>query len=361
MNGSPTLRGLRATPVSVPLPTPLRTASGVIAHSPLVLIDLKTEQGITGHAYVFVYTPVALKPVTQLLETLSGELQGLPVSPFELARTLNLKFRLLGVSGLLGIALAGIEMAAWDVVAKSAAMPLFRVLGGQRKPIKAYDSLGMDGSEMGMRHASRALERGFRALKIKLGYATVEEDIAVVHAIQSVIGRETDLMVDYNQSLSVPEAIRRCQALDDEGLAWIEEPTSQEDYAGHAEIAAQARTPIQIGENWYGIAEMSKAIEVKASDLVMPDVMKIGGISAWVAAAALAHSRGLPISTHLFHEISAHLMTVAPTAHYLEVLDLAGAILAEPMTFNAGYAVIPEQPGIGIAWNQDAVNRYRLA
>ena len=361
MNSVPLLRAIKPTAVSVALPIPLRTASGMIAASPLVLIDLETDEGCTGHAYLFVYTPLALKPVSQLIEALSEELRGCPVSPCELARALNGKFRLLGVAGLLGMALAGIEMAAWDVVAKIAGMPLYRVLGGQRKPIKAYASLGLDGIETGQRLVADAVSRGFKAVKIKLGYPTLDEDVLVARAIRSVLGPDLDLMVDYNQSLSVPEAIKRCAALDGEGLTWIEEPTQQDDYAGHAQIALHTRTAVQLGENWYGIAEMNKALDAKASDCVMPDVMKIGGVSAWVGAATLAHSRGLPISTHLFHEISAHLMTVAPTAHYLEVMDLASPILAEPMAFDAGYAVIPTRPGNGIAWDSDAVKRYQYA
>jgi mandelate racemase len=355
----PKLRALRATPVLVPLATPLRTASGMIAATPLVLVDLETD-GFTGHAYLFVYTPHALRPVVQFIATLSTDLHGAPVAPDELMRTCNEKFRLLGTAGVLGIALAGIEMAAWDIVAKIAGMPLYQVLGGQRKPIKAYASLGLDGIELGRARVSEALDRGFHAVKIKLGYPTLEEDLAVVRAIRAELGPAPELMVDYNQSLNVPEAIRRCAALDSEGLAWIEEPTLQEDSAGHAKIAAATRTPIQIGENWYGLTEMSKALDANACDLVMPDLMKIGGVSNWRGAAILAQARSTPISTHLFHEISAHLMTIAPTAHYLEVIDLASPILAEPMRFDAGYAVLPSTPGNGLDWNQSAVEKYRV-
>jgi mandelate racemase len=135
----------------------------------------------------------------------------------------------------------------------------------------------------------------------------------------------------------------------------------QDDYAGHARIAAEVATPIQIGENWFGLAEMTKALEAGACDLVMPDLMKIGGVSAWRGAATLAQSRSLPISTHLFHEVSAHLMTVAPTADYLEVMDLASPVLAQPMTFEAGHAVLPAAPGNGLAWNTEAVARFRVS
>ena len=361
MHDLPVFRSLRATPVLVPLPVPLKTASGIIDQSPLVLVDLETTTGIVGHAYVFVYTPLALAPVVQAIDALAKELAGAVVAPDALSQALIARFRLLGTAGLLGMALAGIEMAAWDVVAKGAELPLWRLLGGAERPVKAYASFGMDGIEQGQRLAADAVASGFRAVKFKLGYATLAQDLEVARAIREAVGPVVELMVDYNQSLSLPEAIRRCRALDGEGLAWIEEPTLQEDYAGHARIAATVATPIQIGENWFGLSEMTKALEAGASDLVMPDVMKIGGISAWRGAATLAQSRSLPISTHLFHEVSAHLMTVAPTAHYLEVMDLASPVLKAPMRFDAGHAVLPLEPGVGLAWDSEAVARYRVA
>ena len=288
MQDRPVLRSLRATPVLVPLPVPLKTASGIIDQSPLVLVDLETTAGIVGHAYVFVYTPLALGSVVLAIESLAKELAGAVVAPDALSQAWAARFRLLGTAGLLGMALAGVEMAAWDVVAKGAELPLFRLLGGAQRPVKAYASFGMDGIDQGQRLAADAVASGFRAVKFKLGYATLAQDLEVARAIREAVGPAVDLMADYNQSLSVPEAIRRCRALDGEGLAWIEEPTLQEDYAGHARIAAEVATPIQIGENWFGLSEMTKALDANASDLVMPDVMKIGGISAWRGAATLA-------------------------------------------------------------------------
>ena len=355
------LRDLRAIPVIAPLPVPLKTASGLIAQSPLVLVDVETTCGITGHAYVFVYTPLALRPVVQVIESLAAEMRGTSVAPEALAQGWAARFRLLGTAGLLGMALAGVEMAAWDVLAKQAGLPLYSLLGGGPRPVKAYASLGLDGIDPGQRLASDAVARGFRAVKIKLGYATLAQDLEVARAIRDAVGPTVDLMVDYNQSLSVPEAIRRGRALDNEGLAWIEEPTLQDDYAGHARIAAAVATPIQLGENWFGLSEMTKALDANACDLVMPDIMKMGGIAAWRGAATLAQSRSLPISSHLFHEVTAHLMTVAPTADFLEVMDLASPVLAAPMQFEAGYAVLPTVPGNGLVWDAEAVARFRVA
>lgn len=167
-----------------------------------------------------------------------------------------------------------------------------------------------------------------------------------------------EIMVDYNQSLSVPEANRRIHVLQGEGVAWVEEPTLQEDYAGHAAIRVKANIPIQMGENWLGIDEMAKAIDAKACDLAMPDVMKIGGVTGWLRAAALAQVHGIPMSSHIFQEFSVHLLAVTPTAHWLERMDLAGPILAKPLQFENGKARIGKEPGAGIQWNESAVARF---
>ena len=180
----------------------------------------------------------------------------------------------------------------------------------------------------------------------------------MVRAVRKAAGDSVTLMCDYNQSLTVAEAIRRCRMLDGEGLLWIEEPVRHDDYAGCASIAAQVQTAIQIGENFDSAFSMQASLSHGASDYVMPDVQRIGGVTGWMRAAALAHSAGIEMSTHLFPEISAHLMTVTPTAHWLEYVDWAGAILQEPLQVKAGHVSASEAPGSGIAWNESAVARY---
>ena len=156
----------------------------------------------------------------------------------------------------------------------------------------------------------------------------------------------------------MPEAIARVQALDGEGLGWIEEPALADDYEGYARIREKARTPIQMGENWWGTHEMAKCLAAGATDLGMPDAMKIGGVSGWLRAAALAEAAGLPVSSHLFPEVSAHLLAVSPTAHWLEYVDWANPILQEPLRIEGGHAIVPDAPGCGIAWDEAAVQRH---
>ena len=341
---------------------PLHTSGGTVGIAPLALVDLFTEEGVTGHAYVFCYTPPALRPTVQMVGNLASLLKGDPLAPQEIDRKLQRHFRLLGAKGIAGMALAGIDMAAWDALAKAAGLPLVRLLGGAPRKIPAYNScgLGIIGAEKAAAEAQQLAE-GFPAIKVRLGYADAKADLDVVRAVRKAVGPGIHLMSDYNQSLTVAEAMVRCEALADEGLAWVEEPTSQDDYEGHARIRAKARVPIQMGENWWGPHEMAKCVAAGGSDLCMPDAMKIGGVTGWLRAAAIAEAAGLPVSSHLFPEVSAHLLAVSPTSHWLEYVDWANPILQEPLRIEGGQAVIPDAPGTGIAWNEENVSRHLAA
>jgi mandelate racemase len=357
-----TLRELRVRPVHAPLKLPLVTGGGTVGIAPLALIDLYTEQGVTGRSYLFCYTPPALKPVVQLLHNLSALLHGDVLAPLAIEQKLLRTFRLLGATGFAGMAIAGIDMAAWDALARAAGMPLVRLLGGEPRRVPAYNScgLGLVGAARAAAEAVELVAPGFRAVKVRLGYADAKADVAVVHAVRRAIGEQVQLMSDYNQALSPAEGLRRADALAAEGLAWIEEPTRADDFAGHAQIRAKSRVPIQIGENWWGPHDMARSLAAGASDLGMPDAMKIGGVTGWLRAAALAESHALPLSSHLFPEVSAHLLAVSPTAHWLEYVDWAEPVLRSPLAIEQGEAVIADAPGTGIEWDEEQVARLRV-
>jgi len=348
--------------VEVPMERPLKSGGGEVRTAALALIDLRTEEGITGSSYLFCPTPLVLEPVADLLSNLASLIEGDPLAPLDIERKLQMAFRLLGPHGLTDMAVAGIDMAAWDALSKACEISLARLLGGRPRKVQAYNScgLGLIGSERAAEEAQELLTPGFGAVKVRLGYPEPKEDVEVVRAIRRAVREDVVLMSDYNQSLSVVEASRRTAALDDEGLYWIEEPTRADDYSGHARIRREAKTPIQIGENWWGSHDMAKSIEADASDYAMVDAMKIGGVTGWLRAAALAETSGLPLSSHLFPEISAHLLAVTPTSHWLEYVDWANPILEEPLEIENGYATVADAPGIGISWDRDAVRRYSV-
>ena len=352
------IKHVRVRPVKVPMTEPHRTASGVITESPLVLTDVVTDTGVSGHSMVFTYTPAALKPTADLIQNFEVLIKGDCLAPAEIEQKLAKKFRLLGPQGLVGMALAAIDMALWDALARAHEMSIIQLLGGEEKPVRAYGAVGYDGVMGCAKAAEEWAKRGFTGVKAKIGYPTVQEDVAVVRAMREAAGDDMAIMVDYNQCLTPTEAIERLRVLDDEGLTWVEEPTLAHDYSGHALVACEARTPIQCGENWWGTLDMQHAIEAQASDYVMPDVMKIGGVSGWLRASALACAKGLRVSNHLWPEISARLLCCTPTAHWLEYADWWNPILAEPLQIENGMAITGDSPGTGVEWNEDAVGRF---
>jgi mandelate racemase len=355
-----TIRELRVRAVRVPMTEPHRTASGTIVESPLVLVDVLTDQDIVGHAYVFCYATLALQPTALLLKNIEPLIAGQPVAPLAIADLLARRFRLLGPQGLTGIAMSAIDMALWDVLARAHGVPLVRLLGGVACPVPAYGAIGYDGASGSAKVAGDWARRGFTGVKAKIGYPTLREDVEVVRAIRSEVGDAMAIMVDYNQSLTPVDAIERVRALDDEGVAWIEEPTRADDFAGHARVAREARTPIQCGENWWGPHAFRKAIEAGACDYMMPDAMKVGGVTGWMRTAALADAHAIRLSNHLFVEVSTHLLCATPTAHWLEYAQWFDPILEQPLRIDTGQAMLDERPGSGIEWDEAAVQRFGI-
>lgn len=353
-----TIRDVRVRAVCVPMPEPHRTAAGVVTESPLVLTDVTASDGTVGRSITFTYTRAAVEPTASLIRNIAPLMVGQPLAPAETEQQLARRFRMLGTQGLVGMALAGIDMALWDALARSRGLPLVRLLGGIAKPIPVYGPVGFDGADESARVAEEWVSRGIKGVKAKIGYPTVEGDVAVIRAIRKAVGPEIRIMVDYNQSLTPTDAIERVRVLDGEGLHWIEEPTLAHDYAGHARVAREARTPIQCGENWWGITDVTHAITAGASDYLMPDVMKAGGVTGWMRAAVVAHAAGLRVSSHLWPELSAHLLACTPTAHWLEYADWWNPILTEPLQLQSGFAVANTTPGSGMDWNEEAVGRF---
>jgi mandelate racemase len=357
MTELPIIRSVRARPVIVPLSRPLRTASGNIPASPLVLIDIETDQDVTGCAYLFGYTPLTLKPLCAFIDGIAPLLIGSAIAPVVIQEHLAATFKLLGRQGLIGMALSGIDMALWDALGRLAGRPVAELLGGTCKPVPAYDSFGIVDSRADRRALEASIEAGFKAVKIKIGAASPADDVETVRAVRDVIGPEVQLMVDLNQSQSADSAIRRIDRLAAYELSWVEEPVAAEDLTGHARVRAASPVPIQTGENWWFAADMARAIEAEACDLVMPDLMKIGGITGWLKAMALAEAASLPISSHIFPEASAHVLPVSPTAHFLEYLDIAGPILTERLSLQNGFATA-RGPGLGMDWDENSVERF---
>ena len=355
------IRSIRVRAVAAPMKRPLATSTGALTVAPLLLIDLQTDADIVGRAYLFAIGRNALKPIAALLEAMAEMLQGDAVVPFELEAKLRKRHTLLGVHNIVLFAMAGIDMAAWDALAQAHKLPLVRLLGGAPRPVRAYNSkgLGIMPLKALAREAEELVAEGFTAVKLRLGRPQAKADLEALRAVKKAIGPQVTLMVDFNQGLTVAQALERGRLIDAEGgVHWIEEPVRADDFAGTARLTRELATPIQIGENFMGPEQMAQALAAGACDYVMPDAQRIGGVTGWMRAAALAQGAGMEMSSHLFPEVSCHLLAVTPTCHWLEYVDWADAVLEEPVRLKDGHVLIPERAGVGMRWDEKAVKRY---
>jgi mandelate racemase len=356
------IREIRVRAVAAPMKRPLATSTGKLTVAPLVLIDLETDTGVTGRAYLFAIGRHNLAPIAKLVEAMGEMLKGDEVVPFDLERKLRARYTLLGVHNIVLFAMAGIDMAAWDALGHSLGQPLARLLGSTPRPIPAYNSkgLGILPEKELVKEAVELLDEGFRAVKLRMGRSEARDDLQMLRAVKKQIGPDVTLMVDFNQALSVAEALKRGRMIDDEGgVTWIEEPIRADDFTGCAQLKHHLKTPIQIGENFMGPEQMAQALAAGACDYVMPDAERIGGVTGWMRAAALAQGAGVEMSSHLFPEVSCHLMAATPTAHWLEYVDWADAVLAEPLRVKDGHVMVPDAPGIGLKWDEKAIKQYQ--
>jgi mandelate racemase len=356
-----TVREITARPIVLKLKRPVVARIATITEWPIILVDLLTEEGIVGRSYLEPYIVRSMRYLVPALNDLGAVLKGRPVAPIELFDVARKSLHFVGYEGLSMIAASGLDMAAWDALAKAANLPLCVLLGGTVGSVKSYNSNGLwlkEPAELADEALELRDEGGFAGLKLRLGRQRVSDDLLALETVRKALGDEMHLMVDFNQGLDLAEALQRCHLIDDHGLAWIEEPIVYDNLDGYAKLAAELKTPLQIGENFYGPREMHKAIQKNACDLVMPDFMRIGGVTGWMRAAAIAGAAGIPMSTHLYPEVAAHVMRVTESAHWLEWQDWTHPILKTPYQLKDGQLHIPDVPGVGLEWDEDAVKHH---
>jgi mandelate racemase len=357
-----TWRSVEVRAVSVPLRRPVVSKVGLFEAWPMILIDLLTEEGITGRSYLEPYLMQSARYLCPAIRDLAATRVGKPLRPVDDFQALHKSMNLVGYDGLSMIAVSGLDMAAWDATAQAAGLPLAEYLGGSLGQVPAYNSNGLwltDVGRLADEAAALVAEGGFTGLKLRLGRGRLRDDLAAIAAVRRAAGEEVKLMVDFNQGLSFGDALARCHALDGEGLYWLEEPIAYNNLNGFARLARELATPVQLGENFYGPQALAQALAMEAGDMVMPDLMRIGGVTGWLRASAIAGSAGIPMSSHLYPEFSAHLLRVTETAHWLEWQDWADPVIAEPFALANGMLTVPDRPGAGIAWNEDTVRRCR--
>ena len=357
-----TLKSIQVRTVVVPLRRPVVSKVGLFRDWPLILINLYTNEGVVGRSYLEPYLKNAARSIVPAIEDLVAPRIGQALAPLDNFQADRRALNLVGYEGIAMIAVSGLDMAVWDALAQAAGMPLAVLLGGTIGPVPAYNSNGLwltDIATLAREASELVAEGGFVGLKLRLGRDRLDDDLAAIREVRKGAGQDIKLMVDFNQGLSLGDALLRCHALDDQGLYWFEEPIVYNNLPGYAQLARELDTPVQIGENFYGPRGLFEAVRAGACDYVMPDLMRIGGVSGWLRSAPIAAAAGIQVSTHLYPEVAAHLMRVTETAHWLEWQDWADPILKSPFPVKGSRIEIPNRPGAGIEWDEAAVQRYR--
>ncbi|MGF1651296.1 MAG: enolase C-terminal domain-like protein [Hyphomicrobiaceae bacterium] len=349
----------------VPLRRPLATRVGVFEAGPFLGLKLRVRGGGEAHLLGFTFSRLGLTVVPPALDMLARFAKGRLLTLAELPSfhdACQKHLTLLGHEGVVQMALSMFDMLLYDALAREAGIPLYRLLGGTAKAVPTYNSCGLglldptavarEARELADAHG------GYSHVKMRLGRASIADDVTALQAVRSALGPEIALSVDFNQGLESASALEACRAIDDLGLAWIEEPVIYDDYATQARLARKLATPLQVGENWWSWRVGSQAITDGVCDCVMPDILRIGGVTGWLRLAAAAHVHAVPFSSHLSPDYSVHVMTATPTAHWLEYMDWGQDLIEEPLVPTKGFAAPPERPGSGIVLRERDLARY---
>jgi mandelate racemase len=262
----------------------------------VILIDLYTREGVVGRSYLEPYLKNAARYIVPAIHDLAAALEGKRLAPLDDFQNNRRSLNLVGYEGVAMIAVSGLDMAMWDALAKAAAMPLAVLLGGTIGSVPAYNSNGLwltDVVTLAQEAAELVAEGGFKGLKLRLGRESLVEDLAAIQAVREGAGEDIKLMVDFNQGLTLGAALDRCHALDEEGLYWFEEPTVYDNLSGYAQLTRELKTAVQLGENFYGPRDLYEAVRAGAGDYMMPDLMRIGGVSGWLRAVPIAGAAGI--------------------------------------------------------------------
>ena len=348
----------------IPLPTVLSDSThGDISHFELVTARVRDSDGREGVGYTYT-TGTGGSGIHALIADLMPVLIGSdPLRTEELWERMWWRIHFAGRGGAVAFAMAALDIALWDLKARHFGEPLWRLLGGHTREVDAYaGGIDLQFTLDELRDQTRSfLDRGFRAIKMKVGRDRLSEDVERVAAIREVLGDDFPLLVDANMRWRVDEAIRASRALAPFGLFWLEEPITPDDVEGHVRVSREGLLPIAAGENLHTVYEFQALISAGGVSFPEPDVATVGGVTPWMKVAALAGAHNLPVTSHGVHDIHVHLLAAVPNASYLEVHGFGlEQFMAHPLELRDGKAVAPDRPGHGVELDWEALERYRV-
>ncbi len=359
------IQALEVGHYDIPLPTVLTDSThGEMRFFGLVTVRVRTSEGVEGLGYTYTVGKTGGAAIRAHLQCdlrplLIGED---PRRVEHLWQRMWQALHYVGRGGAATFAISAVDVALWDLKAKLAGEPLWRLLGGHDPRVEVYaGGIDLDLPLDQLREQTRAnLERGFRAIKIKVGRDRLGEDVERVAAMRELLGEDIPLMVDANMRWSVEEAVRAARRFRDFDVFWLEEPVIPDDVEGHVRVAREGGVPIAAGENLHTLYELQKAIASGGVGFPEPDLSNCGGVTGWMKAARLAEAHNLPVTTHGVHDLHVHLLAAVPNASYLEAHGFGlERYLRHPMEIQDGATVAPDRPGHGVAFDWDALEAVR--
>lgn len=330
-----------------------------------IFVRLTTDDGGEGLGYAYTIGTGGRAVLQLLREDLLHRLLGKDARQVE-ARWHELFWATHGtvVGAITSLALAAVDTALWDLRCKAAGQPLWLLAGGARPRVPLYDTeggwLNLSVDEL-VAGAKQSVARGWPGVKIKVGLPDAMEDVERLRAVREAIGPRVHLMVDANQSLTAAEAKRRAHLFEPFDLFWFEEPLPAEDITGHALLAAATSIPVAVGESLYSPSHFREYLAAGAAGIIQVDVARIGGITPWLKTAHLAETFNVQVAPHFLMELHVSLAAAVPNALYVEHIPQLRALTREEIAIVDGHAVAPSAPGLGIAWDHDAIDKGRVA
>jgi L-alanine-DL-glutamate epimerase-like enolase superfamily enzyme len=359
------ITGLRTVVVDLPIDPPILSAIFEIRSTSCILCYLETDAGLVGEGLVHAINGARVAVLHEMVRSLEPLVLGLDPT---MASSVNARawreLNFLGYEGVTIQALAGIDAALWDLRGKAAGLNVSRLIGAARTAVPVYASGGLwlsSSIDELQRDAAAFVAQGFRAVKTRVGPTDHVGMVARVRAVREAIGPDVGLMVDANQQMTVKQAIRIGRMMAELDLTWFEEPVICHDHAGEAEIAAALDTPIASGETVHTHRGILRMLQAKSADVLMPDVQRMGGPTEFLKAGALCEAFNVPVSSHLFPEISLPLLAALPNAYFLEYMPWFEPLYGRSLTLDPeGRAVVPGAAGWGVDFDPAAVRRYAV-
>jgi L-alanine-DL-glutamate epimerase-like enolase superfamily enzyme len=364
------ISGIRSSIVALPADEPLADAAeNPNATRPIVTLQIETDEGVVGVGVTYfggALTGALRSAVDELGALMVGE------DPFRV-ETVAAKLRAAagsaGPGGIFNLAHSALDTALWDIRGKALNLPLWKLLGGARERVPTYASGAlMRGLSLDrvVAAAARLKERGFREMKTQLalpGETSPAKEVERMRRVREAIGPDIKLMCDINQRWRVEQAIDIGRRVEDAGvgLFWLEDVTTADDFAGLARVTAALSTPVAGGEYVWGIVPFRHMVERHAVDIVMIDLVRVGGITQWIKVAGMAEAFNLPVVSHLIPEVHVHLIGAVPNGLTVEYMPWLMRLFEEVPRPQNGELVMPTAPGLGLKFDQATIDRYRAA